>query len=167
MLGQLIHAHPGLAAASRVALPSVTKESIPTAELLMLVSVGVVAASRSSVDVVTTTRARSVARYAAESGVIAATARLQQLLRRAETVEQQARVFQRLDQELAEMRERRIGQAWFQVSMLDLNSRLDLNASDERVLRAFFEGLFGERRGSELLDALQDGEVRANPFGAV
>jgi general secretion pathway protein K len=124
--------------------------------VLGAIAVGVVSASRSSVDVVTTVRARAVARYAAESGVIAATARLQQLLRQADTVEQQARLFQRLDQELAELRERRIGQAWFQVAMLDLNSRIDLNVSDERVLRSFFEGLFGERRGSELLDALQD-----------
>jgi general secretion pathway protein K len=97
-----------------------------------------------------------LARYAAESGVVAATTRLQQLLRQAETIEEQARVFQRLDQEMAALRERRIGQVWFQVEMLDLNSRIDLNVSDELVLRAFFEGLFGERLGSELLDALQD-----------
>jgi general secretion pathway protein K len=40
--------------------------------------------------------------------------------------------------------------------MLDLNSRIDLNASDQRVLRSFFEELFGERRAAELADALQD-----------
>jgi general secretion pathway protein K len=124
--------------------------------VLGAIAVGVVAASRSSMDVVTTVRARSLARYAAESGVVAATTRLQQLMAEAGTIEEQARVFQRLDQELAALRERRIGQAWFQVAILDLNSRLDLNASDELVLRSFFEGLFGESRGSELLDALQD-----------
>lgn len=124
--------------------------------VLGAIAVGVVAASRSSMDVVATVRARSLARYAAESGVVTATVRLKQLLRQAESIEEQARVFQRLDQELAALRERRIGQAWFRVTVLDLNSRIDLNASDELVLKALFERLFGERRGSELLDALQD-----------
>lgn len=124
--------------------------------VLGAIAAGVVSRSRSSVDVVTAVRARSLARYAAESGVVATRVRLEQLLRQAETLEEQARVFQRLDRELAELRERPVGQAWFQVAVLDLNSRLDLNASDERVLRAFFEGLFGESRGSGLLDALQD-----------
>lgn len=124
--------------------------------VLGAIALGVVSASRSSVNVAATVRARSLARYAAESGVVAATVRLEQLLVQAETIEEHARIFERLDRELASLREQRIGQAWFQVTILDLNSRIDLNASDELVLRAFFEGLFGERRGSELLDALQD-----------
>ena len=48
MFGRMIPAHPSLAAASRVALPSATNESIRTAELLMLISVGVVAAVAST-----------------------------------------------------------------------------------------------------------------------
>lgn len=124
--------------------------------VLGAIALGVVSASRSSLNVANTVKARSLARYAAESGVVAATVRLEQLLGRAENPEELARVFQQLDREMSSLREQRIGQAWFQVAILDLNSRIDLNASDELVLRAFFEGLFGERRGSELLDALQD-----------
>ena len=49
-----------------------------------------------------------------------------------------------------------MGRAWFRVAVLDLNSRIDLTASDERVLGAFF-GVSSVSLGApNFLDALQD-----------
>ncbi len=120
------------------------------------ITLAIVAASRSSLDVLTTVRARSTARYAAESGVVVAEARLRALMRQAGTVEEEARVFQRLEEDLRGMGEQGVGQGRFQVVVADLNARIDLNAAGEGVLRALFQDLFGQGHGSALLDALQD-----------
>jgi len=124
--------------------------------VLGAVTAGVAALARSETRLVELVRTRTVARYAAESGVIAATERFRTLMRDAETDEQRANVYRRLQDELAEPEQRRIGKAVYQVTVEDLSSRIDLNAVDETVLLSLFSELFGDRRGEALADALLD-----------
>ncbi|NIM47702.1 MAG: hypothetical protein GTN62_00080, partial [Gemmatimonadales bacterium] len=124
--------------------------------VLGAIAAGVVAAARSEVDVVMNVRTRSVARYAAESGVVAATAQLKRLLRIAATPKEQALVFRRLEELLRELQEQTLGSARFQVTVADLNARIDLNNADEATLLAFLQQFVDERKAEALVDALQD-----------
>lgn len=124
--------------------------------VLGALAAGVGASMRSEARVVANVRARSVARYAAESGVVAATARLTALLRAAETPRDQALVFRRLDDLLAELRDETLGPVRFQVAVADLNARIDLNAADETTLLGLVQPFVGEVAGRALVDALQD-----------
>lgn len=137
--------------------------------VLSVIAAGVVALSRSQVDLVATIRSRAVARYAAESGVVAATARLGELLRSAGSPEDQVRAFLAFKDELANGGERVLGAARYQVVMLDLGARVDLNNSTDAVLLGLFEQLLGEREANTLVDALRDWvdeDGEALPYGA-
>ncbi len=124
--------------------------------VLGAVAVGVVSASRAQTDLVDTVRSRTVARYAAESGVAEAVSLLKELYSAAETAEQQARVFSEFYAELARWGERSLGDARYQVAVLDLNSRIDLNNSGEELLLGLFRQFVGETEATALLDALED-----------
>ena len=128
--------------------------------VLGTIAVGVAALVRSEANVVANLRARATARYAAESGIVAATWRLKQLLRTAQTPRDQALVFRRLDRVLADVQEEGLGggggAAKFQVAVLDLNARIDLNSADEPMLLAFFGQFVDAREASGLVNALQD-----------
>ncbi len=124
--------------------------------VLGVIAAGVVAVSRSQINLVQTARSRTVARYAAESGVVAATERLRELLRAAGTPEEQIRAFGSFEEELISAGEQRLGQARYQVAVVDLNARVDLNESPERVLLGFFAQFVGEDQATALVEALGD-----------
>ncbi len=124
--------------------------------VLGVIAAGVVAVSRSQTNLVQTARSRTVARYAAESGVVAATERLRELLRSAGTPEEQVRAFAAFEEELLSAGEQRLGQARYQVVAVDLNARIDLNRAPELQLLGFFEQFFGEDEATALVDALLD-----------
>jgi general secretion pathway protein K len=124
--------------------------------VLGAVGAGVAAAARGQTRLVETVRARTVARYAAESGVVAAKARLEEMFRAAETPEEQARVFGRFEEEIKEWGELTVAGARYQVAVTDLGARVDLNNSDEEIILALFEEFLGESDGASLVSALQD-----------
>lgn len=124
--------------------------------VLGVIAAGVVAVSRSQTNVVRTARSRTVARYAAESGVVAGVARLRELLRAAETPEEQVRAFVSFEEELRSAGESRLGRARYQVASVDLNARIDLNASSDLVLLGFFAQFVGEDEATALVEALGD-----------
>ena len=124
--------------------------------VLSAVASGVVIAARRQTAVVSVDRSRTTARYAAESGVEAVKAELRALFRRARTPETQARVFERLEATVSEWGQRPLGAARFQVAVVDLGARIDLNASDGEVLRGLFRQFVGEDRAAALVDALED-----------
>ena len=124
--------------------------------VLGTIAVGVAALVRGEADVTRNVRTRAVARYAAESGIVAATWRLKELLRAARTPRDQALVFRRLDRVLEDVQQERIGKAQFQVAIVDLNARLDLNVTPEPMLLAFFEQFVDAREAATLVNALQD-----------
>ena len=124
--------------------------------VLSAIASGVVIAARRQTAVVSTDRARATARYAAESGVEAVKAELRALFRRARSPEAQARVLERLEATVTEWGQRPLGAARLQVAVVDLGARIDLNASDEEVLRSLFQQFVDEDRAAALVDALED-----------
>jgi general secretion pathway protein K len=137
--------------------------------VLGTIATGVVAATRSEADQIGNLRARALARYAAESGVLAAAARLNELLAAARTSEEQAAVFRNLDEHFGALRDVPLGAARFGVAVVDLNARIDLNAADDLTLLAFFGQFVGSQAASALMNALQDWkdlDDRPRPAGA-
>jgi general secretion pathway protein K len=124
--------------------------------VLGTIATGVVATTRSEADQVGNLRARAVARYAAESGVLAATARLNEVLAATRTPEEHVAVFRSLDEHFAALRDVPLGAARFGVAVVDLNARIDLNAADDLTLLAFFGQFVGAQAASALVNALQD-----------
>src|SRR2546421_270967 len=125
--------------------------------VLGTIAVAVAALVRGEADVTRNLRTRAVARYGAESGIVAATWRLKELLRAAETPRDQALVFRRLDQALADIQHEDLGGATqFQVAVTDLDARLDLNAADEPTLQAFFTQFVNSGQAKRLTEALED-----------
>lgn len=124
--------------------------------VLGLISVGVVSAARTQTSLTATLRSRAVARYAAESGLVATKHRFERMLQAAASDHEQVRAFGRLEALLERQGVRSLGSGRYQVTVLDLGSRVDLNNSDEELLLGLFEELFGERRAERLLAALRD-----------
>jgi general secretion pathway protein K len=124
--------------------------------VLGFMAAGVTAVVRAESEVIVATRARTVARYAAESGVETAVTELRRLLIEARTPPQQARFFQQLDDRLAALQEVELGDARFQVTVSDLNARLDLNRAAPTMLRAFLAQFVGEGEAERLVAALED-----------
>jgi general secretion pathway protein K len=133
--------------------------------LLLLVVLGIVAAevggaARLEGNLVVTLRARTVARYAAESGVLAATARVDALLDSVRAAVERPVMFHRLAAYVGPLKDVDIGGARFSVAFSDLNARLDLNRGDPRALRALF-GQFTTQSRSEVIVA----SLRSRPLG--
>jgi type II secretory pathway component PulK len=128
--------------------------------LLLLVVLGMVAAevggaARLEGNLVVTLRARTVARYAAESGVVAATARVDALLDSVRAPNERPVLFHRLADYVGRLQDVDLGGARFSVVVSDLNARLDLNRSDPRALRAFFGQFTTQSRAEAIVAALQ------------
>lgn len=124
--------------------------------LLGAVGLGIVAAARSQSDLARTLRAGAVARYAAESGIELARARLEEQLFASAADPSAGDPYRQLAAELADIGTQAIGDARFQVAAVDPGSRVDLNRSSDPLLLGLFEPLFGEHRADSLLDALRD-----------
>lgn len=103
------------------------------------VAAAVTSGTRTTGDVTANARARTVARYAAESGVVAAVATLQQ---RMEAVGEDAVKRQALLNDaahaLGETADFTMGDARVQVVMVDVSARIDVNAAPEEALAALF-----------------------------
>jgi type II secretory pathway component PulK len=142
--------------------------------LLLLVVLGVVTAevggaARLEGNLVVTLRARTVARYAAESGVLAATARVEALIDSVRAPIERPVLFQRLAEYVGPLKDVDVGGARFSVVFSDLNARLDLNRGGQRALRALFSQFTTQSRADVIVAALQSkplgrmGELAAVP----
>ncbi|HWZ58352.1 MAG TPA: hypothetical protein VNW46_05190 [Gemmatimonadaceae bacterium] len=123
--------------------------------LSLLVVLGAIAAevgrtARLEFGIVESVRSRTVARYAAESGIVAAVVRIDSLLRDAATPHDRAAVFRDLDAQLASLTDVTLGDARFGVATTDLNARIDLNRSEPDIVRAFF-GQFTHDQQAEII----------------
>lgn len=124
--------------------------------VLGTVAIGVAASVRGEATVVANLRARSAARYAAESGVAVARERLLSLLVATPDATERARAFQNLDRRFDDLTEAAIGPARFGVAVADLNSRLDLNHAEPATLRNFLLQFSAEREASAVAAAIED-----------
>ena len=110
--------------------------------LWMIVILGGVAAavtnsSRLTADVTSNARARTLARYAAESGIVAAVATLQRQLEAAgdDQVKRRA-VLNDAERALQDAAAFELGDASVRTVMADVSARIDVNAATEEVLAA-------------------------------
>ena len=110
--------------------------------LWMIVILGGVAAavtnsSRLTADVTSNARARTIARYAAESGIVAAVATLQHQLETAgdDQVKRRA-VLNDAERALQDVAAFELGDASVRTVMVDVSARIDVNAATEEVLAA-------------------------------
>jgi general secretion pathway protein K len=124
--------------------------------VLGAVAASVTASTRSASTLTLNLRSRATARYAAESGVVAAIARLYDLLSRARTPEEQVLAFTQLDEEFGSLRDSDVGSGRFSVAVLDASSRIDLNRAPEETVRGLLAQFAGAGDAESLIAALQD-----------
>jgi general secretion pathway protein K len=132
--------------------------------LWLLVLLGVAASeialrARGESQLVALARARSVGRYAAESGILLALTRLEGLLDTFRIPAERAAALRRAlgGQAIPEVA---LGDARFGVALLDLNARLDLNRTDSITLRNLLGRFVPESRAGEVVRALKREPVR-------
>lgn len=106
--------------------------------LLATVGAAVAAHARTATRVAVNVRARAIARYAAESGVEAAVAALEAQLAARPDALARATYLNSLDARDAGGREQALGDARWQVALVDASARLDLNLAGEDALAALF-----------------------------
>ena len=137
--------------------------------VLGTVILGVAASVRGEATVVSNLRARSAARYAAESGVIVARARLAALLAATPGTVERARAFQQLDRRFDDLADVPMGPSSFGVAVADLNGRLDLNHAEPTTLRNFLQQFAHEGEAAVAAAAIadwRDEDEQASPNGA-
>jgi general secretion pathway protein K len=113
-------------------------------------------AVRLEANTVASLRARTVARYAAESGVALAEQRLRTLLDSTSSVADRIALLNHREAWLAPLREVPLGDARFGVTVVDLNARLDLNRSDTTALRNLFARFTSESEASAIAAAIRE-----------
>lgn len=127
--------------------------------LWLLVLLGAAAAEvatrvRTEEHTVGTLEARTIGRYAAESGILMATTALNRLLDSASLPSDRAAIFHdsTLNRALQNVT---LGRARFGVAVIDLNARLDLNRTDSRTLTNLFTEFTSPGRAVAVVDALK------------
>jgi len=133
--------------------------------LWLLVLLGVIIAevasrARAEAALLTSLRSRTVARYAAESGILAATVAIERLLDSTHNPLERASVFRQLDARLASLNDVELGGARFGVAALDLNARIDLNRADVATLRRLFGQFTSDARADTVAAALKLNPIR-------
>jgi type II secretory pathway component PulK len=106
--------------------------------VLGAISTAVVLGTRESTALAGNARARVVGRYAAESGVVAATAAIEQALDARPDTAVRERYLDHLDVALPQRGDVALGEASFAVTLVDVSARLDVNNADESALERFF-----------------------------
>ena len=142
--------------------------------LALLVVMGTLAAEmaravRHEARTVASLRARTVGRYAAESGIALAERRLRVLLDSVTSAPERIAVLNDREEWLAPLREVGMGDARFGVTIVDLNARLDLNHSEMPTLRNLFARFTSQSRAAAIARAIREaplgrlGELTAIP----
>lgn len=108
--------------------------------VLGLVAFDVAARARAEGNMLTDVKARAAGRYAAESGILMARTAVQRWVDSTPLPPDRAKLFSHLGALNDSLTHIRIGAAEFDVAVLDLNARIDLNHSSIGIL----EGLFGQ-----------------------
>jgi type II secretory pathway component PulK len=133
--------------------------------LYLLIALGVLVAEvaqgvRAEAAGVAAIRARSVGRYAAESGIVIGVVRIHQVMDSASTVVDRVNGFRDLDADLARTGDNSLGLAKFRVTVINLNARIDLNRASEPVLAEFFRQFTGREGMEATLTGLKEEPLR-------
>ena len=106
--------------------------------VLGTITTAIVVGTRESAALAGNARARVVARYAAESGLAAATAAIESALGARPDTADRERYLNHLDVALPQRGEVELGDATFAVTLVDVSARLDVNDAPEEALTRFF-----------------------------
>ena len=133
--------------------------------LWLLVLLGVIIAevaskARAEAALLSSLRSRTVARYAAESGILAGTVTIERLLDSTPNPVERASLFRQLEARLASLTEVELGGARFGVAALDLNARIDLNRADAATLHGLFGKFTSDARADTVAAALKAAPIR-------
>lgn len=120
------------------------------------IAAAVTAGSRSTTDVTANARSRTIARYAAESGIVAATTALQLAMDGAgDDLEKRRATLNDAEHALGENASFEMGDASVRVVMVDVSARLDVNAAPEEALAALFARAGGARNAADAARAIR------------
>ena len=106
--------------------------------VLGTISTAVVLGTRESASLSGNGRARVVGRYAAESGVVAATSAIELALAARPDTTDRERYLNHLDVALPQRSDVALGDASFAVTLVDVSARLDVNNAGQSALARFF-----------------------------
>ena len=137
--------------------------------LLGATAATVVGSTRSALNVLVNARARTAARYAAESGIVAGAALLQQRLIAAYTPAQQVLALTGGDRTFANLKDVPLGSARFGVALTNASGLLDLNQAESAALLGLFSQFTSPAAAGAVVDALldwRDGDDLIRPQGA-
>jgi type II secretory pathway component PulK len=109
---------------------------------------------RTEGHIVSTLEARTIGRYAAESGILMATTAIEERLDSATAPGDRAAALRDPDLRTS-LADISLGTARFGVAIVDLNARLDLNRTDERTLRNLFEEFTTPGRAELVVSAIK------------
>jgi general secretion pathway protein K len=107
--------------------------------VLGTISATIVIGTREATALASNARARVVGRYAAESGVAVATSEMELALEARPDTAARQRYLNDLAAALTTPGETTLGESVFQVTLVDVSSRLDVNSADAPALTRFFE----------------------------
>jgi len=123
--------------------------------LLGVIVAEVVSQARMESEILSSLRSRTVARYSAESGILAATVRIEELLDSARSLPERISTFRDLSTRLAALNDVALGSGRFGVAVVDLNARIDLNRADAATLEGLFRQFTTDRRAEHAVALLK------------
>ena len=100
-------------------------------------------------------RSRTVARYSAESGILAATVRIETLLDSMRSLPERITALRDLNARLTSLNDVDLGSGRFGVAVVDLNARIDLNHADAATLQGLFQQFTTDQRAEEVVALLK------------
>jgi general secretion pathway protein K len=124
--------------------------------LLGAVAAAVVTSTRRASNTLVNARARTIARYAAESGIVAGTALLNRSMAAGDMPAGQGLAFSGASRAFARLKDVPLGAARFSVALINLSGRLDLNQADPEALVALFSQFTSSSSARAIVDALLD-----------
>jgi general secretion pathway protein K len=137
--------------------------------VLGAVAAAVVGSARTESRILLNARARMVARYAAESGIVAGVALLQGHMATSHSPALRVLALSGMEREFAELEDVSLGNARFGVALTNLSGRLDLNQAQPEALVGLFSQFTSANVARSLVDALldwRDADDLVRPQGA-
>jgi general secretion pathway protein K len=133
--------------------------------LLLLVLLGVIVSevvsqARMEAGILSSLRSRTVARYSAESGILAATIRIEALLDSTRSLPERITVLRDLNARLTSLNDVDLGSGRFGVAVVDLNARIDLNRADAATLQGLLQQFTTDQRAEEVVTLLKQAPLQ-------
>ena len=123
--------------------------------LMSVVGARVVSSSRSTSGLSSNLRARTLGRYAAESGIVLGAARVRDSLAKIADVSARAEFLNSLEPGSLQANELASGDARFSIVYVDVNARLDINNSSQAQLTRLFSYFVGPVDGAQAARAVR------------